>query len=673
MKKIDLHIHTKNTSSDRDFTFSMEKLNEYISIANLDAIAITNHNTFDKKQYEEICAQTDIIVFPGIEIDIEKGHILVICPRDDRSVAQFDNECKKIFSEYANNKNITFQKFKEIFIELDNYLLIPHYKKDPKVCREVLEELKDYIIVGEVSSFKKWKVTLKENELVPVIFSDERIDENLEKFPVRSTYIDCDELTLPKIKLVLQDKKVSITANNTEDEFELLHNGTNASTKLNLVLGKRSSGKTYLLDNINDSFSNLKIQYIKQFSIVKKSDKVEFESIINRRKASITEEYLEPLKKIIDKIVINIDYNEDEYNIGTYIETLKEFAANKERDSFSNAKLFNETNMEIENLEDLEKLIDSFINILQEQKYRKLIEKHIKIKDVLPIVAELLEKHRNKNKKNILTMYANELIVDIKENLAKKSSVTQIADTNFINIAKDMIDIKKFNTLIDIFKSKSHLIEEEKVNQFKIRTSLVPIKNANELKKIIGTRDSIVDVFKLLKKDAFKYLGSLIEFGVDTSLLHKCFNNINTEVLNKNGANLSGGQKAEFNLIAELKEAYKNDILLIDEPESSFDNIFIKDEMIKIIKDLSLKTTIFLVTHNNSLGTLMKPDTIIYTENKEENGKNIYSVYTGKLTSKYLIDSNENKIENYAVLMDSMEAGEEAYKERKQIYDNIKS
>lgn len=47
MKKIDLHLHTVSTVSDRNFTFSMERLEWYVSEGNLDAIAITNHNMFD--------------------------------------------------------------------------------------------------------------------------------------------------------------------------------------------------------------------------------------------------------------------------------------------------------------------------------------------------------------------------------------------------------------------------------------------------------------------------------------------------------------------------------------------------------------------------------------------------------------------------------------------------
>lgn len=72
MKKIDLHIHTVSTPSDKHFSFCMERLMWYVSEGNLDAIAITNHNMFDLKQFQEIKSQLEIKIFPGIEIGQSK-------------------------------------------------------------------------------------------------------------------------------------------------------------------------------------------------------------------------------------------------------------------------------------------------------------------------------------------------------------------------------------------------------------------------------------------------------------------------------------------------------------------------------------------------------------------------------------------------------------------------
>ena len=48
VKKIDFHIHTVPSIKDSEFTYSSEWLINYVNEASLDAIAITNHDLFDK-------------------------------------------------------------------------------------------------------------------------------------------------------------------------------------------------------------------------------------------------------------------------------------------------------------------------------------------------------------------------------------------------------------------------------------------------------------------------------------------------------------------------------------------------------------------------------------------------------------------------------------------------
>ena len=78
MKKIDLHIHTVKTVSDYDFTFSIDSLTHYIDKAKIDIAAITNHNIFDSSQFRLIQQNISAKFFPGIEIDLESDHILLI-------------------------------------------------------------------------------------------------------------------------------------------------------------------------------------------------------------------------------------------------------------------------------------------------------------------------------------------------------------------------------------------------------------------------------------------------------------------------------------------------------------------------------------------------------------------------------------------------------------------
>ena len=97
---IDLHCHTKKCkqgdASTRNVTRDLfiKKINN----ANVGAVAITNHNTFDFEQFKEL--QNDsFMVWPGCELDVigksgERGHcIIIVSPNEART---FDEEIRKL-------------------------------------------------------------------------------------------------------------------------------------------------------------------------------------------------------------------------------------------------------------------------------------------------------------------------------------------------------------------------------------------------------------------------------------------------------------------------------------------------------------------------------------------------------------------------------------------------
>ena len=97
MKKSDLHIHTVSTKRDKPFEFSIEKLKGYVIQEKVDLIAITNHNLFDAQQFSDITNALPIKVFPGIEVDIEAGHLIVIT--DPSDMDDFTEKCAKIYPD----------------------------------------------------------------------------------------------------------------------------------------------------------------------------------------------------------------------------------------------------------------------------------------------------------------------------------------------------------------------------------------------------------------------------------------------------------------------------------------------------------------------------------------------------------------------------------------------
>ena len=268
MKKIDFHIHTKKTVSDEniDFNFSLEVLKKYIETNDLDGIAITNHNHFDLDQFIEINKNISINCFPGIEVNLVNGHILLIAPEEYIEQLSF---CSERYSSYIKDKNdyINLDDFIKIFGKkfLKDSLLIPHYDKKPKIDQGTINKLDAISSIkwGEVNSHKKFSYKKKdEMKVTRLIVSDIRINDTLNHLEVnKHTYINTNTLTISSIKRALMNK--SNVSSNIDETRGIIHvpNGLTISTGLNVVVGARASGKTTLLETlINDYHYQILIQ-----------------------------------------------------------------------------------------------------------------------------------------------------------------------------------------------------------------------------------------------------------------------------------------------------------------------------------------------------------------------------------------------------------------------------
>jgi hypothetical protein len=357
MKKIDFHIHTVKTASDSEFTFSIDVLKRYIQEAEIDVAAVTNHNVFDSSQFRMIQQEIPAKVFPGIEINLLSGHLLLIS--DGVDLPSFDAKCAQISSKTRNpTDSISVEQLKCIFGDLSEYLIIPHYQKSPEIRGTDFMDLLPYFSAGEVDSAKKFVRALRDNQkLCPVLFSDSRMNEELTELPVRQTYIDCGEVTLQAIKSCLKDKaKVFLSKRDGNELFQVFEDGQHISTGLNVILGERSSGKTYTLDRLSKVFERVK--YIKQFDLVQKSeedDERHFNSEIQRKRSRFVDEYLSGFRSIIDD-VSNVNIEDDDRSISEYVTTLLKSAEEVgRRDAFSKVKLYDELEFSISNNEGLKK------------------------------------------------------------------------------------------------------------------------------------------------------------------------------------------------------------------------------------------------------------------------------------------------------------------------------
>ena len=680
MITIDFHIHTcPSQQKNESFCFSLEKLKEYTTKRNIDAIAITNHNLFDITNYQSIKNSLRIQVYPGIEVDVGGGHMLVIS--SENNVASFDQACSKISQIIAQNDTLDTNQFLSIFNDRHNYLFIPHYKKKPVVSRDILDKLAPDIFCGEVDNQNKFIRLYKEkNELTPVLFSDWRPTQDNE-IPFRSTFIDINNVDFWSIKEALKDKeKVFINKEKSRDFFSILDDGTQACAGLNVIVGKRSSGKTFTLDTIFKCFNNPQktksIKYIKQFELIERDseekEEVKFNAMLADKSSLFIQEYLDEFKTIVDRIQ-TIDLENERMKANGFLSTLIEFANNVEKhDSFAKVPLFSQQQFETSETNEIEALIQNVQNILDNVTYADLIKKHLNKKALIELFKDLVLISREIALRNTVTQYSNKIIEIVKKQLTVESNQDPITSFNLIKYAQNVYDIEMFERIACAIKSE-RTINEKRIGKFKVVAKRLPVSSASDLQRIYKKNVQFSQHYSLYK-NPYLYLMSIKQANViPVDQLFKSFVRIEYVVLNESGMRVSGGERAEFNLEQKLNDADEYEMLLIDEPESSFDNLFLKDYINSKIKNLSKKMPVFVSTHNNVVGASLKADYILFTDKTIVNGQTVFRVFGGEITSKELKTTNNETIKNRLVQLDCFEGGEESYIDRSHSYENIKN
>ena len=82
---------------------------------------------------------------------------------------------------------------------------------------------------------------------------------------------------------------------------------------------------------------------------------------------------------------------------------------------------------------------------------------------------------------------------------------------------------------------------------------------------------------------------------------------------------------------------------------------------------------VVVVTHNSTVGASVGADFIIFTTKHHVNGEVNYQIFTGYPTDKQLTNLAGEKISNHEIILNSLEAGEDTYNQRKTNYEAIKN
>ena len=265
--------------------------------------------------------------------------------------------------------------------------------------------------------------------------------------------------------------------------------------------------------------------------------------------------------------------------------------------------------------------------------------------------------------------YTNDIVISIQRELQVRSSNTPIPDVDFYQILLNREKVRKFIGIAKQVK-RNRVIEQRNLYSYRVVAKAAPYEGAQALQRTSKSKTVFSDAFQKYDEE-YEYLQMLKQKeNLPSSEYYKYFAQITYEVLNQYGTPASGGERSEYNLLQQLTDAARSEILLLDEPESSFDNLFLKDGVNTLLKELSKRIPVVIATHNNTIGASLHPDYMIYTEKEiRANGEVKYHLYHGYPSSTALTDLEGSKVNRKDVMLDCLEAGEPAYMDRRHSYE----
>lgn len=680
VKKIDFHIHTVASEKDYIFSYSSQWLQNYVQKAKLDAIAITNHDLFDEANFLEV--QKDLPntrVFPGIELSLEEGHVNIVFPEEDiPNLKSFsDWLCKQSLGE---NGKVSTEEFCANMKNWENGIYIFELGKSNSLT--VPEKLSNVCAVGGVTNQLKFQSFYKmEDELTPVLFSDAHADDNdpeekrrdINILKNKNTFLQLDNCSFQEIRNCISDKsKVGINADNLRDVINI--ESHTVSTGLNLIVGKRGTGKTKFLERIKMQYDREDIYEIAQFETSKSDEFIEKQRKEQGQAAfNIWKKQYGSQFSAIQDYLKNVeeDYAKD---VEGFIESVKKFAKDTtESKSKLKYRLIKESKFEAITTKNLEKYLTELSDLINsDDLWEMLKEPVLKKKIFIEIYNELRVLYIEKQKRNRVQDEVNNILDSVKKIVQSKTGITSVIDCEFSKIIyKEQTENEICNFMESIICETE--LKRENIYGYQIIVKLAPFKNADQFRKDFSLKEGVQDDLIVPYKDMdyIKFLKNLNKKRFfKFSNLAEYFLHLEVKLLDSDGTPASGGQAVGFALMMRLEEARTKSIILIDEPEASLDNAYIREELIKAIRSLSRNSTVFVVTHNSTLGALLEPDYLIVTTKNDEKQ---YHVLTGEFSSHIISKESNISESSYEKFVEAMEAGIETYNKKGEVYENLKN
>lgn len=274
-----------------------------------------------------------------------------------------------------------------------------------------------------------------DNGLFPVLFSDAHADENdseerrrdIDSLKNKNTYLQIDNCSFQEIKNSLSDKtKIGVNRSYLQDVIDIQNH--RVSTGLNLIVGKRGTGKTNFLKTIKKQYESDDIYEIAQFETAKADDFIEKQRR-NQGQVAVrlwNEKYQTQFLAIQDYLgYADEDYEKD---IDLYLESVKKFAKDiTESKSTSKYKMVKESNFENITTRNIEQYLTNLKELVNSRDLWNLVNTpKIKKRVFVETYSELREIYIEKQTKNIMQEKVNDIINSVKQFVQSKTGITPV-------------------------------------------------------------------------------------------------------------------------------------------------------------------------------------------------------------------------------------------------------
>lgn len=751
---IDLHIHSNESSYKEKEGYvaesninNIEILLKNLDINNINMFAITDHNRFSYELYSEVNKLIDTGKYknvftnlPGVEFDVQieeqKPSCHIICIFDDKNKEKVEN-IEKVINNHLLKKPEEFytrNKFEEILREIDlNVLLIAHQHKNfdnpnggPKSISNSVSNLYDFIQTGYLNALEYQNANVqgiiinclkKANTNVATIIGSDC--HQWEYYPQKDKNTRQKDY-ITKIKALPNFDGLAFAFTNMENRFNRIENCNknyissiecngnkyNLSNGINVIIGDNGSGKTFLMETINenklpsyyeklkkqnnikiDKVGSPKIYYVRQNQIieqVKKGELFKDSDLYNEINSIST--FKSKIKKIAEDLIDYIKYNirirnklDEINNSSIYIKD-------------SNSKIFipkgkidikTKENIYINRKDTISEIIKEIQEEFNNNKtiYREFKNEQKLILENLNKILSSLEKDNKKIEDE--NFIINQIIMSINLFNNKMDKNRTDKEKEEISYQKKKEDLENLIIeYIDLIKNKPvkpMFPEKIEGNAKKLHGGFVFVKKARydnlDMKDIFLEELFVKDVeyenlFKIDTEEALSHdlngIKKLEDIDtwydkVDKFIDKYC--QVENYIEKNNNKNLLGETPGEISSVHYefVFNEYSNkyDTLLLDQPENDISNPRIKDDLLMYINQIRDTKQIIIVTHNPLLVVNLDVDNVICLN---KNYKNELYIQDGCLE----YENDEYRIiENVANIMDG---GKEAIEKRFRLY-----